>query len=136
MEIYWLHAALGAMVVLGVYNVVVKRFLTSEDWRVLLPLITIVALALTVYFVMNYKEVRFTGVSWPYALALGVVFGAAIVLSFIAIRDGPLSVVIPIISMSTAVTVVVGILFLGEHLSVARGAGIVLGLVSIYLLAS
>ncbi len=136
MEIYWLHGAIGGMIVLGVYNVIVKKFLTSEDWRVLLPLIAVVALALTVYFVMSYKEVKFTGVSLPYALVLGALFAVSAVFTYTAIRDGPLSVVIPIISMSTAVTVVVGILFLGEHLSLARGAGIVLGLVSIYLLAS
>lgn len=136
MEIYWMHAAIGAMIVLGVYNVVIKKFVTSEDWRVLLPLVGVVGLLLAVYFAMSYREVKFTGMSIPYALALGTLFAISTVLTYVALKDGPISVVITILSISVVFAVLTGVLLFGEQITLARGAGIALGLASIYLLAN
>ncbi|HSG99865.1 MAG TPA: hypothetical protein VLB27_07440, partial [candidate division Zixibacteria bacterium] len=80
------------------------------------------------------------GVTRPgvlYSVAGGACVGVATVLGFVIYRlQGPLSAAAPIVMLGALlVTVLVGILALGETMSLTRGAGIVLAAVAIYLLA-
>ncbi|MEM4389543.1 MAG: EamA family transporter [Candidatus Micrarchaeia archaeon] len=129
--------ALGAMVALGAYNFLIRKFFADrEDWRLLIPVVVVAALVLGVYYLANYRAIRATPNSWLYAVAFIVVGGLALVLPYAALAqpDAQVSVAIPIFSLSTVVAVVLGMLFLGEQLTLLRVAGILLALASIVLL--
>lgn len=71
-----------------------------------------------------------------FALLGGVCVGLGTVLNFTAYRLGPLSAVGPIILLGgISMAVLVGVLFLGESLTLSRGIGWVLALIAIYLLS-
>ncbi|MFH1285791.1 MAG: EamA family transporter [Candidatus Micrarchaeota archaeon] len=134
----WRIITLAAMVTLGVYNFLVKKFFAAkEDWRILIIPVFVAVLALTLYFVSSYKEVKFTQSTPLYALAILVVGALVVLLGTLAVAspDAPLNVVIPVIALSSVVTVILGIVFMGEALPLTRIVGIVLALISIYLIS-
>jgi len=129
--------ALGAMAALGAYNFLIRKFFADgEDWRLLIPVVVVAALALGAYYAASYKGIRATQNSWLYAAAFIVIGGLAFVLPYAALAqpDAKVNVAIPIFSLSTVVAVVLGMLFLGEQLTILRAVGIVLAIVSIVLL--
>lgn len=71
-----------------------------------------------------------------FALLGGLCVGLGTVLNFTAYRLGPLSAVGPIILLGgISMAVLVGVLFLGESLTLSRGIGWLLALVAIWLLS-
>jgi len=75
-----------------------------------------------------------TGV-WVAAVC-GLMGGFLVIIFYTVLKQAPASVVIPVSTLYILVTVVLSYLFLGEALTIKQLAGIVLGLVSIYLLTS
>jgi transporter family protein len=75
-----------------------------------------------------------TGV-WVAAVC-GLMGGFLVIIFYTVLKQAPASVVIPVSTLYVLVTVVLSYLFLGEALTIKQLAGIVLGLVSIYLLTS
>ncbi|GAB4201061.1 MAG: hypothetical protein Tsb002_37470 [Wenzhouxiangellaceae bacterium] len=70
------------------------------------------------------------------ALAGVLVILFDLVLYALFTRNAPISVVIPVIQVSTlALLFLVGVLFLGEAINMEKTVGIMLALVSVYLLA-
>jgi uncharacterized membrane protein len=64
------------------------------------------------------------------AVAVGVLFGLAILTQFAAYNYGTASVVTVLTSMSQVVTVILGVIFLHQKLGMLKGAGIVIGLIA------
>jgi transporter family protein len=62
--------------------------------------------------------------------------GFLVIIFYTVLKQAPASVVIPVSTLYVLVTVVLSYLFLGEAITIKQLAGIVLGLVSIYLLTS
>jgi len=77
----------------------------------------------------------FSGREAWYACATGVALTIAVSSLFRALALGPASVVVPIYGMFIVGGAVLGILVLGEPLTVRKSLGIVLAVVSIYLIA-
>ena len=75
-----------------------------------------------------------TGV-WVAAVC-GLMGGFLVIIFYTVLKQAPASVVIPVSTLYVLVTVVLSYLFLGEAITIKQLAGIVLGLVSIYLLTS
>jgi transporter family protein len=71
-----------------------------------------------------------------YVLAAGVCLTIGIYSYYRALELGPVSIVVPIFAMFIVTSSIVGILFLDETFSLQRGAGIALGMVAVYLVAS
>jgi uncharacterized membrane protein len=70
------------------------------------------------------------------AALCGFLGGLSVILFYSALRQSLASVIIPLSSLYIIVTVFLCYLFLGESLNLKQLTGIILGLVSIYLLAS
>ncbi|MEM3030833.1 MAG: EamA family transporter [Candidatus Micrarchaeia archaeon] len=129
--------ALGAMIALGAYNFLIRKFFADrEDWRLLIPVVVVAALALGVYYAANYKTIKATQNSWMYAVAFIAIGGLAFILPYAALAqpDAKINVAIPIFALSTVVAVALGAVFLGEQLTLLRAVGILLALASIVLL--
>ncbi|MCX6777759.1 MAG: DMT family transporter [Candidatus Micrarchaeota archaeon] len=130
-------AAFGAMLSLGIYGVAVKWFFTQGgDWRQFIPVAAITALLLTVYFASSMGEIRAGWGLWPQIALVAVLFGLSTFFSILALSDGPIGVVMPIMAMNIIVAFVAGVLFFNEPATPAKFVGAALGLVSVYLLSS
>lgn len=70
-----------------------------------------------------------------FALGSGVALVIAVVFYFLALSEGPASVVVPIYGMFIIGGAVLGLVFLHEPLTLRKGLGILLAVVSIYLIA-
>ena len=70
------------------------------------------------------------------AAVCGLMGGFLVIIFYTVLKQAPASVVIPVSTLYILVTVVLSYLFLGEAITIKQLTGIVLGLVSIYLLTS
>ena len=71
-----------------------------------------------------------------YGLLTGLLGGAGNVAFYVALgRGGKVSVVTPLVGLAPLITVVLAVLFLGEKLNASQSVGLLLALVSIYLLS-
>ncbi len=70
------------------------------------------------------------------AAVCGLMGGFLVIIFYTVLKQAPASVVIPVSTLYVLVTVVLSYLFLGEAITIKQLTGIVLGLVSIYLLTS
>ena len=77
----------------------------------------------------------FTNPRIVYVVAAGVCLTVGILAYYRALSLGPVSVVAPVFGMFLVSSAVVGILFLGDALTLRKGAGIALAVVAVYLTA-
>ena len=70
-----------------------------------------------------------------FALGAGVALVIAVVFYFLALSEGPTSVVVPIYGMFIVGGAVLGLVFLHEPFTLRKGLGILLAAVSIYLIS-
>jgi len=80
-----------------------------------------------------------SGISYDnikYGIAGGVVAGLATVLFFLALQQSSLSKVVPVVNMNVVVAVLLGVILLKDAVNYRVAAGIVLAVMSIYLLTN
>lgn len=128
------------MLFLSVYNIVLKFFISDinsgkEDFRAYIPAVFAVGLLVFGYFLLNSKDVRFGESTLGYHLALLLLVILLTYTTYVAYRDGPLSVVVPVMGMAIAGTAILAALFLGEQLTAARIIGIALAFFAILVLS-
>jgi transporter family protein len=70
------------------------------------------------------------------AAVCGLMGGFLVIIFYSVLKQAPASVVIPVSTLYVLVTVVLSYLFLGEAITLKQIAGIILGIISIYLLTS
>jgi len=99
--------------------------------------IGLVPLVVWMAFSKNLRRVagsKRTGMS--YGLITGLLGGSGNVAMYLALaRGGKASIVIPFVGLAPLVTVVLALALLGESLNRAQIVGVVLALISIYLLS-
>jgi len=71
-----------------------------------------------------------------YSIVGGITAAVATILFFLALEQASLSKVVPIVNMSVVVGVLLGVLLLKDALNLRIAAGIVLAIMSIYLLTN
>jgi transporter family protein len=71
----------------------------------------------------------------PYVGVAGLIASMAFLFYIRAISSGKVSIVKPIVGLSTAVTVLLGIFMLQERITLIKAAGIILAMISIILLS-
>jgi len=71
----------------------------------------------------------------PYVVAAGIFLTVGILAYYRALSLGPVSVVAPIFGLFLAVSSVIGVLALGESLTLRKGLGIALAAVAVYLVS-
>lgn len=84
----------------------------------------------------EWSVVSVTSRSVLFSLAAGVCLAGAVVGYFRALSTGPVSVVVPVFGLFLVVGAILGIVVLGEPVTVRKAVGIVLAGVAVVLLAS
>src|SRR5436305_14419774 len=89
------------------------------------------------FFWKNLRQTTGTArVGAMYGLITGVLGGVGNVFLYVALSmGGKASIVVPLVGLAPLVTVVLAFFILREHLNRYQGIGLVLALVSIYLLS-
>lgn len=80
-------------------------------------------------FVINYTAMK-------YSIAGGIAAAVATILFFLALSNAPLSKVVPIVNMNLIVGVLLGVLLLKDVMNLRIAIGIILAIMSIYLLTN
>jgi bacterial/archaeal transporter family protein len=130
----WLAPALGYVLALGALGVTSKLALETLGWQQLLPW-TLLAYAVAVGTLMALGQTDWgwhSGSAWAVvsaALAVG-----SLILLFVALGLGEASKVVPVTAAYPAATVVLAALFLGENISAARVAGMLLVIFGVVVL--
>lgn len=82
-----------------------------------------------------FSRDNLASVDGMFALGAGVALVVAVVFYFLALSEGPASVVVPIYGMFIVGGAVLGLVFLHEPLTLRKAFGILLAAVSVYLIA-
>lgn len=80
-------------------------------------------------FNINYDVLK-------YSILGGIAAAVATILFFLALSSAPLSKVVPVVNMNVIVGVLLGIILLKEAMNARIAAGIILAIMSIYLLTN
>ncbi len=84
------------------------------------------------FFISNIGIEDFSNIK--YGIAGGIFAAIATILLFLALENGPLSKVVPMVNMSLLVSVILGVIFLKETVNIRIITGIIFAIISIYLL--
>ncbi len=128
----WRIATFLVILFWGLQGVLVKVALRGVDERTFLIIYGIAALALS-FFVAPRGEVVRPYVGVALAAALTSILGYLFYLE--AVGSGKVSIVVPLTSLSIAVTVILAALFLGERLDTYKEVGIALAMLAVVLLS-
>jgi uncharacterized membrane protein len=130
----WLVPAIGYVLALGALGVTSKLALETLNWKQLLPWTLLAyAVAVTVLLAMGQTDLRWhSGSGWAVATAALAV--GSLILLFVALGLGEASKVVPVTAAYPAATVVLAALFLGEDISLARVAGMLMVIVGVVVL--
>lgn len=135
----WLIAAVFSAFFAGITAVLAKCGIRKTDSDVATALRTVVVQAFSwgmVFLVGSQKTIgQISGISLLFLVLSGLSTGASWLCYCYAIRNGTVSVVVPIDKMSILVTVVFSYLFLKEKISKKAAAGLVLMLAGTLLMA-
>jgi drug/metabolite transporter (DMT)-like permease len=133
----WKIAALITMLALGVYNILVKKFVENEDWRVMIPIVFVASLALFIYFLTSYHTFadKISTSSAFLSFSLAFVMCVAIAFTYVSFKEGgPLNIVVPIFNLSALITVLISVIFLKDPINLQIGLGILFSLFGMILL--
>jgi transporter family protein len=83
----------------------------------------------------TFSRANLASTDGMFALGAGVALVIAVVFYFLALSQGPTSIVVPIYGMFIVGGAVLGLVFLHEPLTLRKALGILLAAVSIYLIA-
>jgi len=130
----WLVPTLGYVLALGALGVTSKLALETLSWQQLLPW-TLLAYAMVVGVLLALGQTDWrwhSGTAW--ALASAALAVGSLILLFVALGLGEASKVVPVSAAYPAATVLLSALFLGEAVSSARVAGMLLVISGVVLL--
>jgi transporter family protein len=130
----WLVPSVGYVLVVGALGVTSKLALDTLSWQQLLPW-TLLAYAVAVALLLALGQADWHwrgGTSW--ALLSGALAVGALVLLFVALGLADASKVVPVTAAYPAATVVLAALFLGESVTLARAAGMLMVIAGVVVL--
>jgi len=133
----WLLAALGTLLLWGVWGVALKVASTGEEWYRVYVTTNLVIVAAVIALLIYYSPSNavMTGSKAVVALLAGAAGTLGYFFLILALKwGGKASIVIPLTSLYPAVTVVLSRVVLGEEMSLRQYAGIVLAIVAILLM--
>jgi len=85
--------------------------------------------------IKNFSRDNLASADGMFALGAGVALVIAVVFYFLALSEGPTSIVVPIYGMFIVGGAVLGLVFLHEPFTLRKVLGILLAAISIYLIA-
>lgn len=134
----WITYALACVFLYGVMQFFIK--LSSSNNPVVSSMFFITAqfaaqILLGAYFISKGSfSINYDGIK--YGLAGGIAAAVATILFFLALEQAPLSKVVPVVNMNVIVGVLLGVLILKDEINLRIAAGIILALMSIYILTT
>lgn len=133
----WVIYALLALAAFGTLNFVLKLVTGKVTLSLLMVLFFSTALVISLaLFVKEGMPLELTGINLTYIILAGALYTIGLFALITSLGGGMGSKVIPIVNLNTVLAVVLFILFLGEKLTLKTTSGIVLAVISIYLLTA
>jgi transporter family protein len=133
----WPLYALGALIIWGIWGVMVKAALDDLTW----PTVAVVsqvgyfATVAAVWLAAPPRNVNLRPSMFWSAVALGLATELGVLAFYLAVDRGKASVVVPLTAMYPAVSLVGAVLFLHERISRRQVLGIALALIAAILLS-
>ena len=135
----WIIYAVACLILYGIMQFYIKLSSTGYNpvasSMVFITVQFIAQIILGAYFITK-SDFNMDANSIKYGILGGIAAAVATILFFLAVESGPLSKVGPIVNMNLLVTVLLGVVFLNEVMSLRVAAGIVFALASIFLLTN
>ena len=137
MHLDYLLLAITAMFLLGIHYFLAKllsRHITGPNIVFFVQLLIIPVLFFYIYLTDTPIVPEQTNYLW-YSLLISLFLVTGMICLYMAIQKGPVSIVMPIYSLNTIITAILGILFLNEIITIEKIFGIILAIVAIILLS-
>jgi transporter family protein len=132
----WLFYALLALVLWGLWGVFSKIASTHlPSWVIFLVELLVYLLVGGFVWGLMRTPVTWTLPGTAAAVAAGLCGGFALFFFLKALASGPAAVVVPLTSLYPVITVVLGVTFLHESLTLRHLAGIILATAAVWLLS-
>lgn len=135
----WIIYAVACLILYGIMQFYIKLSSTGNNpvasSMVFITVQFIAQIILGAYFITK-SDLNMDANSIKYGILGGIAAAVATILFFLAVESGPLSKVGPIVNMSLLVTVLLGVVFMNEAMSLRVAAGVVFALASIFLLTN
>ena len=137
-SIDWKVASIIAMLALAAYNLMVKDFFNKgNDWRAFIPIVFVAALVAFAYFLLSYKDAGITTNSVLATVPVLLIAGVMLLASLYAMSQGSISVIAAILTIAVPLTALLAAYLLpNESLSQTQWIGVLLAMVSVYLVSS
>ncbi|MFQ6080620.1 MAG: EamA family transporter [Candidatus Bathyarchaeia archaeon] len=117
---------------LGFFIKILSAYVHTET----ISMITYAIGALLIASYVTYQKIPISVNKFTlYACTLGIVTGVAYLSWCMAVKKGPISVVVPIMGVYPVLTAVLGFIFLHEEMTATKIAGIILACLAIVLLS-
>ena len=133
----WFELAIVAIVFLGVADFLIKIAYDFLDWKWVFIFTDVGILIVTLSFYL-YLRPTFAGVTHTgffITVIAGIITSLGAVAFYLALSQSKVSIITPLIALYPVVTITLAILFLKERLTLYQGIGIVLALISIFLIS-
>ncbi|VVB87884.1 EamA-like transporter family protein [uncultured archaeon] len=135
----WIIYAVACVLLYGIMQFFIKLSSTGNN-PVASSMIFITAqfvaqILLGAYFISK-SDFNLDASGIKYGIIGGVAAAVATIVFFMALETGPLSKVVPISNMSLLVSVLLGVVFLGEAVNFRVAAGVAFAVLSIFLLTN
>jgi uncharacterized membrane protein len=134
----WIIYAVACVFLYGIMQFFIK--LSSNGNAITSSLFFVTAqfiaqLVLGAYFISKSGfDVNFSSIK--YSILGGITAAIATILFFLALEEETISRVVPIVNLNVVVGVILGVIILKDEINLRITAGIVLAIISIYLLTS
>jgi transporter family protein len=133
----WIIYSLSCVVLYGIMQFFIKLSSSSNNpvasSMVFITFQFIAQIIVGTYFISK-SDFNMGTSNVKYGIAGGVAAAVATILFFFALKNGPLSKVVPISNMSLLISVLMGVVFLKEAINLKIAAGIFFAILSIYFL--
>ncbi len=135
----WIIYAIACVFLYGLMQFFIKLSSTGNNpvasSMVFITVQFIAQIILGAYFITK-NDFTMDNNSIKFGILGGIAAAVATIIFFLALESGPLAKVAPISNMSLLVSVILGVIFLGEAVSIRVAAGVVFAIMSIFLLTN
>jgi len=135
----WIIYAIACVFLYGLMQFFIKLSSTGNNpvasSMVFITVQFIVQIILGAYFITK-NDFTLDNNSIKFGILGGIAAAVATIIFLLALENGPLSKVVPISNMSLLVSVILGVIILGEAVNIRIVAGVVFAIMSIFLLTN
>ncbi|VVB97199.1 EamA-like transporter family protein [uncultured archaeon] len=135
----WIIYAVACVILYGIMQFFIKLASTGSNpfvaSMIFISVQFVAQIILGSYFISK-SDLDISSDNIKYGIVGGIAAAIATILFFMALKQAPLSKVVPVVNMNVVVGVFLGMIFLKDVMNTRIAAGIVLAVMSIYLLTN